>query len=87
MELNIMPCELHDYLEIACLYQYHVKLILNNRQIIEGKALNVFTHSNKHEYLLIQTEHQQQQIELNQLSKMQTLTAHAKFKEVIFRNE
>ena len=82
-----MRCELHDYLEIACLYQYHVKLILNTRQIIEGKALDVFTNSDKHEYLLIEIEHQQQQIELNQLSKMQILTAHAKFKEVIFQDE
>ena len=80
----IINCELHDYLEIACLYHYRVKLTLKNQQVIEGNALDVFTSAEKREYLLIQTEQEQQSIELNQLSKMQVLTAHAKFKQVTF---
>ena len=75
-------CELHDFLEIACLYGYRVKLTLKDQQIIEGKALDVLTTAEKREYLIIDSG--QRQIESNQLSKMQVLTANAVFKEVVF---
>lgn len=79
-----ISCELHDYVEIACLYGYRVKLTLKDHQIIEGKALDVLTTAEKREYLVIDNEHEQQQIELNQLGNMQVLTSNAKFKEVSF---
>lgn len=80
-----ISCELQDYLEIACLYGYRVKLMLKDNQIIEGKALDVLTTAEKREYLLLDNGHEQQQIESNQLSKMQVLTPNAKFKDVSFK--
>ena len=59
MAYSIISCELHDYLEIACLYHYQVKLTLKNQHLIEGKALDVFTDAEKREYLLIQTQQEQ----------------------------
>lgn len=79
-----ISCELHDYLEIACMYGYRVKLTLKDHQTIEGKALDTLTASDKQEYLVIDNGHAQQKIELNQLAKMQALTPNAKFTEVIF---
>ncbi len=79
-----ISCELNDYLEIACLYGYRVKLTLNDQQIIEGKALDVLTTTEKREYLMIDNGLEHQNIESNQLSKMQVLTANALFKEVFF---
>ena len=84
MTSYIISCELHDYFEIVCLYHYRIKLTLKTQQVIEGIALDILTSADKREYLLIQTQEQQQTIELNQLSKMQVVTNHAKFKEVIF---
>jgi Rho-binding antiterminator len=77
-------CELHDFLEIACLYGYRVKLTLKDQKIIEGKALDVLTTTEKREYLIIDNGREQQQIEFNQLRKMQVLTPNALFKEVFF---
>ena len=79
-----ISCELHDFLEIACLYGYRVKLTLKDRQIIEGKALDVLTTAEKQEYLIIDNGLEHQNIESNQLSKMQVLTPNAKFTEVTF---
>jgi Rho-binding antiterminator len=53
MNQYTINCELHDYLEIACLYGYRVKLTLKDQQIIEGKALDVLTTAEKREYLMI----------------------------------
>jgi Rho-binding antiterminator len=79
-----ISCELHDYLEIACLYGYRVKLTLKDQQIIEGKAIDVLTTAEKREYLMIDNGLEHQNIESNQLSKMQVLTANSLFKEVFF---
>ena len=75
-----ISCELHDYLEIACLYGYRVKLTLKDHQTVEGKAIDTFTTAEKREYLLIDD----QQIELNRVKKLQVLTPNAKFSEVVF---
>jgi len=61
-----------------------VKLTLKDNRIIEGKAIDVLTTAEKQEYLIIDNGREQRQIESNQLSKMQVLTANAKFKEVAF---
>ena len=79
-----ISCELHDYLEIACMYGYRVKLTIKNQQTIEGKAVDTVTTAEKREYLVIDNGHEQQQIELNQLVKMDVLTPDAKFKKVSF---
>lgn len=78
-----ISCALHDYLEIACLYQYLVKITLKSGQVIEGKAIDTMTSPEKIEYLILQGDNKQQ-IELNHLAKMQVLTANAKFKQVTF---
>ncbi|MGZ4960173.1 MAG: Rho-binding antiterminator [Methylomonas sp.] len=83
MSSRTVSCELHDYLEIACLYGYQVRLKLKDGQIIEGKAIDTLTTADKHEYLIVDTG-QQQQIELNLLTKLQVLTPNAKFKDVSF---
>jgi Rho-binding antiterminator len=79
-----ISCELHDYLEIACMYGYRVELTLKDQQIIEGKALDTLATAEKHEYLVIDNGQGQQQVELNQLAKMRVLTPNAKFKEISF---
>ncbi len=75
-------CDLHDYLEIACLYGYRVALTLKDCQEVEGKTIDIVTIE-KREYLLINNG-QAQRIETNQLKKLQVLTPNAQFSEVIF---
>ena len=83
MEKCSLSCELHDYLEIACLYGYQVKLTLKDHQVLEAKAIDTLTTAEKREYLLIDNG-QIQRIELNQLKKLQVLTPNAQFTEVVF---
>lgn len=75
-----ISCYLHDYLEIACLYGYRVRLTLKDRKTLEGKAIDTITTAEKREYLIIGD----QWIELNRIKKLQVLTANAKFSEVVF---
>lgn len=79
----IISCERHDYIEIACLYGYQVRLKLTDGQSIEGKAVDIVT-KDKREYLLIRHDKEQHSIDLTQLVKLQVLTPHAKFSKVSF---
>jgi len=87
MNNSIISCDLHDYLEIACMYGYQIQLTLNDNRIIEGKAMNTMTTADKREFLVIDNDHghgQKEEIELNQIRKLQVLTPNAKFSEVVF---
>lgn len=78
-----ISCELHDYIEIACVYGYQVRLKFKDGQQLEGKAVDIIT-ADKHEYLLIRNDKEQHSIDLTEVAKLQVLTPHAKFSEVSF---
>ena len=80
----IISCALHDYIEIACVYAYQVKLQLKNGHSIEGKVVDLVTSPEKREYLLIEGQ-RQIKIELIEIKELQVLTPHAKFQKVAFR--
>ncbi len=83
MSQENISCELHDFIEIACMYGYQVQLTLKDNQTLEGKAVDIKTSKEKREYLIINNG-QEQQVELTQLTKMSVLTQNAQFKEVNF---
>lgn len=83
MTENVISCELHDFIEVVCMYNYRLKLILKDGQIIEGKAIDIVNTPERREYLVIDGD-TRQQIDLTRLSKMEVLTPNAKFREVIF---
>ncbi|MEK6595081.1 MAG: Rho-binding antiterminator [Pseudomonadota bacterium] len=83
MTQDAISCELHDFVEVACMYGYQIKLILKNNQVIEGKAIDIVNSPERRECLVIDND-SRQQIELTQLARMQVLTPHAKFNEVVF---
>jgi len=79
-----ISCDLHDYIEVACMYGYQVRLILKDQSTVEGKAKDILTDAEKREFLLLETASGSQQIELISLDKLQVLTANAHFSEVVF---
>ena len=83
MTQDAISCDLHDYVEVACMYGYRLKLILKNDQVIEGKAIDIVNSPEKQECLVIDGD-SRRQIELTHLAKMEVLTPNARFHEVIF---
>ena len=84
MNHDEISCELHDFVEVACMYGYQLKLILKDQQTLEGKAIDIVNSSDKGECLVIVNNDTKQQIALTQLAKMEVTTPNAKFSEVIF---
>ncbi|ABI58541.1 Rho-binding antiterminator [Nitrosomonas eutropha] len=79
-----ISCDLHDYIEVACMYGYQVRLILKDQSTAEGKAKDILTDTETREFLLLETEIGSQQVELIFLDKLQVLTPDARFTEVVF---
>lgn len=75
-----IACHLHDYLEIACLYGYRVKLTLRDGRVLEGQAVDTVTRADKREYLVLDSE----QVETRYLAKLRVLTPGAKFSDLTF---
>jgi len=81
---HLISCELRDYIEVACMYGYQIRLILKDQSTMEGKAKDILTDVEKLEFLLLETESGSRQVELISLDKLQVLTPGARFTEVVF---
>ena len=84
MSPDAISCEQHDYIEVACLYGYQLKLILKDKQTIEGKAIDIINSVDKGECLVIDDDINKQHVVLTQLAILEVTTPNAKFREVIF---
>ena len=87
MESKPIACELHDYIEIACMYRYPVLLILDSGEEIKGIATDTSTKKDKTEYLVLLDEKSKEkiEIELTKLIKMKSLIKNPHFNEVNFK--
>ncbi len=81
--MTLITCQQHDYIEIACLYGYTVRLTLKNGQVIEGKAIDTCTDTEKREHLVLEADGRQW-VELIQLAGMDVLNDKPAFKSVRF---
>jgi Rho-binding antiterminator len=59
-EYHPIDCDLHDYLEIACMYHYWLRIELTDGTCFDAKALTTCTTVEKEEFLVVgQSENQQ----------------------------
>ncbi len=84
MNHDAITCEQHDFIEVACMYGYQLKLILKDKKVMQGKAIDIVNSTDKGECLVIDDNVNQQHVVLSQLAKLEVTTPNAKFSEVIF---
>jgi Rho-binding antiterminator len=82
-EYQPINCDLHDYLEIACLHGYRLDIELKDGARLEARALTTRTSRVKEEFLLVETVEGQQEIRLDQLLAITPLDANAQFGRVL----
>ena len=80
----MISCVNHDYVEIACMYYFEVKLYLNNSQIVKGKAMQT-TYNNREECIVLETEAGNQEIVLEQVASMEAVRKNPHFDRINFR--
>jgi Rho-binding antiterminator len=79
-----IECELHDYLEIACLHGYRLLIELVDGSSFKAKA--VTTRNTKEEEFLVLAESEVQgEVRLDELLAIMPLDEGAKFGRVLLR--
>lgn len=81
----MLSCDQHDYIEIACLYNYSVKLWLNAGVLLECTCLDTLYNDNKKECIKVLVEDKQQVIQLETILKIQAITINPYFETVNFK--
>lgn len=80
-----LNCDLHDYLEIACMQGYRLDVELIDGGRLVAKALTTRTSSDKEEFLCVQTVDGQQEIRLDQLLAVTPLEDNARFGRIVLQ--
>lgn len=80
----MISCHEYDYIEIACMYHYPVKLTLSTGSEVTGIALDTARNDTKQECLKIEVNGVQALIILNQVSKLTALIDNPYFTVVNF---
>lgn len=80
----MISCQLHDYIEIACMYRFKVRLTLHSGVSLEGVALGTTYNRERQECLLLDTGFGKQFVALDQLKSMQALAENPHFDIVNF---
>lgn len=75
--------DLHDYLEIACLYGYRLRIELTDGRWLTGVALDTRTLASKEEMLLVRSAGKEQALRLDRLRAITPLTPEARFGRIV----
>jgi len=87
-----ISCGDHDYIEIACLYRYTLKITLRSGEIVHANAITTVTKKNHFgfsaEYLVAESNTTRFEIPLNDIIEIETDSKIAKFQRIILeRND
>ncbi|MDT8406145.1 MAG: Rho-binding antiterminator [Methylococcales bacterium] len=80
MNTPVIDCHLHDYLEVACVYRYQVRVTLKNGRTLTGTACDLVSEQGQ-EFLLLDS---QTRVALLELTTLDVLTPGAQFETVRF---
>lgn len=72
----MINCSDYDYVEIACMHRYPVRLSMKNGDIIEGTALDTARNEAKAECIKISESSGERLVELDQIARMEVLTTN-----------
>lgn len=80
-----MACDLHDFLEIACLYRYQLRIELTDGGRFDAEALTTRTDPSKEEFLSVRDAAGVREIRLDTLHAITPLDAGAQFGRVVLK--
>lgn len=89
MKNTILHCDLHDYLEIACLYKIEVTITLLNNSCYSGKLLTTGVNKATGEFITISLGENNDimNIAMMSLKSMQPHSKNIHFDHVVFNTQ
>ena len=80
----MLSCQQYDYIEIASMYRYPVRLTLKSGATSEGIALDTCRNEQNQECIELEHNNQTEKVVLDQLAQMEVLVANPNFRQVYF---
>lgn len=82
----MLNCDVHDYIEIICMFRYKISVTLKNNDNLTGVAQDTFIAADKTEVLkLMLDDDSERELPLEEINHIKVLTPNARFKEVNLR--
>ncbi|MGI2193442.1 Rho-binding antiterminator [Shewanella baltica] len=82
-DYKMIPCEHYDYLELACLRGYQLKIELIDDTQCQGQAITTQTRADKTEWLVIQQQQNKQSLRLDHIVAITPVDVNAEFGRVL----
>ncbi len=80
----MISCNEYDYIEIACMFRYSVRLLLRDDTVLEGIAVDTCTNQQKQECIKLQQNEGECLVLLDSLKQLQVLSDNPSFTLVDF---
>ena len=81
----MLNCDLHDYIEIVCLYHYPLKLTLSSGAVLTGTALTTRYNNQRLECLVIKQNDNEQQVVLEDIALLEVTVQNPHLQQVRFK--
>lgn len=81
----MLKCDLHDYIEIVCLYHYPLKLTLSSGAVLSGTAQTTCYNDNRQECLVLKQQDVEQQVVLDDIALLEVTVANPHLQQVKFK--
>lgn len=81
----MLKCDLHDYIEIVCLYHYPLKLTLSSGAVLSGTALTIRYNDQRQECLVIKYHDSEQLVLLEDITLLEVTVANPHLQQVRFK--
>jgi len=78
----MIRCDIHDYIEIACLYKIEISLTLTSGEEVTGVASTTIIDARKQECIVIERGDESASIVLDTIKTMTAVTANPHFTSV-----
>ena len=82
-----IDCNAFDYVELACLYRYPVRLYLRDGSVLDGVAADTRTSSEDGEHLVLDADGGQRSIRLDTIAELEPRVLNARFGRVRITDE
>ena len=80
----MISCNQHDYIEIACLFRYPIKLIMKDTTVIKCQALDTQYNETKQECIKVESEGVESLVVLDNIVILEVCVDNPHFKTVSF---
>ncbi|MCC4797733.1 Rho-binding antiterminator [Enterovibrio norvegicus] len=80
----MINCSDYDYIEVACLFHYPVKITLKSGDVVEGIAEDTTHNEDRDECLVLRRDRQTSEVVLTQIHTIDVLVKNPHFQQMTF---